>query len=333
MRTALSPALQLALVLSCLGCAPELARAEEAPQYRSLIASALDEYELGNYEEARSLFERAHASEPSARTLRGIGMAAYQARRYVVALGYLQAALADQRKPLTPPMRREVQSALDAAQGFIARYELQLDPSEASVAVDGEVVSASEGFLLLDPGEHELVVNADGYKTEVRHIKATSGRRGRIELRLTPSSSEASVATADSASAAPHTMRPQDEGKPSGVRVPLALKALTIGSLSLAVAGGVVGTVGGLKAVEEERALARVCPDKTCPSEKSGQLSDGKRWAAISTASLVVGGVGLAAGIVGIVLWVRHTRRSGETRRASLEPLLLARGLGVRGRF
>jgi hypothetical protein len=333
MRSAISPALHLALVLSFFAWAQGLAQAEEASLYRSVVASALDEYELGNYEEARSLFERAHALEPSARTLRGIGMAAYQARKYVIALGYLQAALTDQRKPLTPPMRREVQSALEAAQGFIARYELLLSPSNASAAVDGELVRLQDGLLLLDPGEHELVVSAGGYKTEVRRLNATSARQGRIEVQLTPVSGEVVAATSTSASPPPETTRPSSAGKSSGERVPLAIKALTIGSFSLALAGAVVATVGGLKAVAEERRLAQVCPDKMCPAERSGQLSEGKRWATASTASLAVGGVGLAAGIVGIVLWVRHTRRTGETPRSSLEPLFLARGIGLQGRF
>jgi outer membrane protein assembly factor BamD (BamD/ComL family) len=48
-----------------------------------LIGDAVAEYEAGHYQEARALFRQAHEKQPTARTLRGIGMASFELRDYV----------------------------------------------------------------------------------------------------------------------------------------------------------------------------------------------------------------------------------------------------------
>jgi hypothetical protein len=326
--------LPLAILLAVVGLYPSLLIAQDGPkQYRALIGSALEEYDLGNYEEALSLFERAHRIEPSARTLRGMGLASYQARKYVIALAYLEAALDDQRKPLTPQFRRDVETALEATRGFIVSFELVIAPANASVTVDGEPVHANSGrTLLLDPGEHEVVATAPGYKTDSRRIKATSGRPGRIELRLLSEQGQALVPPpADDGNEPPS--QPAAAGpKPA---VPTRIKVLTLTGLSFAVLGGALGAGAGIKTLSEENELAAQCPDKECGSEQSEQLESAKRWGTISTVSLAVGGAGLAAGLVGLVLWARHKKSGGDAPRASarLTPLLFMAGAGVQGRF
>jgi tetratricopeptide (TPR) repeat protein len=78
--------------------AASLARAQEASagsreDYKALIKQAVQEFEAANWPEAFALFKRAHDIEPNARTLRGIGIAAYEMRDYVQSIGYLQTAL------------------------------------------------------------------------------------------------------------------------------------------------------------------------------------------------------------------------------------------------
>jgi hypothetical protein len=329
----------LALVLAFLSGLRGVAQAEDGSQYRTVITSALDEYELGNYEEARSLFERAHAIEPSARTLRGMGMAAYQARKYVIAIGYLQASLVDQRKPLTTQFRREVQSALEAAQGFVVHFDLLLTPSEARVMLDGEPIEGHSRVLQLDPGEHEIVATAPGYKTDSRRIKASPGRRGRVELELSPEmpalagthAAEASEARATAPDVKPQAGATAPDVKP---RVPIGFRVLAGTGLSLALAGAVVGTVAGIKALNQEDKLHDACPDKTCDTDQATRLNDAKTWGTISTVTLAVGGAGLAAGVVGLVLWIQRTRTKQDLRsHARLTPIVLGSGLGVQGNF
>src|SRR5262245_2196729 len=116
-----------ALLLACLSLSlPHTAAAQarggssEDAEYRQVVEEALAEFNRGNWEEAAALFERAHRLNPSARTLRGMGLTAYEARRYVDATRHLSEALTETRRPLTPAQREEVTQTLDRARRFIA---------------------------------------------------------------------------------------------------------------------------------------------------------------------------------------------------------------------
>jgi hypothetical protein len=114
----------------------------------------------------------------------------------------------------------------------------------------------------------------------------------------------------------------------------VGIKALTITGFSLALVGGALGAGAGITALKEEDQLATKCPDKRCDSEYAGQLKSAKRWGTISTASLAVAGAGLVAGLVGVLLWVRHNRAEERARvSARLSPVLFASGVGLRGSF
>src|SRR5262245_20503032 len=80
---------------------PPAAAGPEAPadEYNMLIREGLAEYDARNWAEALVLFERAHAVQPNARTLRAIGNVAFEMRRYTKAIDALRASLSDGRKP------------------------------------------------------------------------------------------------------------------------------------------------------------------------------------------------------------------------------------------
>ncbi|HET6331831.1 MAG TPA: hypothetical protein VFG30_01395, partial [Polyangiales bacterium] len=74
--------------------APEAARAQnKGDGYSQVIQNAVVEFDAGNWAEARVLFEQAHTLRPSARTLRGMGMASFEIKEYVRAEKELNASL------------------------------------------------------------------------------------------------------------------------------------------------------------------------------------------------------------------------------------------------
>lgn len=95
-----------------------------------------------------SLFEQAHAILPSARTFRGMGLASYQARKYVPAVGYLRAALSDTRKPLTPRFRQEAEAALRSSLGFVATFALHVKPEGAALSVNANGLTRSPNAVV-----------------------------------------------------------------------------------------------------------------------------------------------------------------------------------------
>lgn len=156
-------------------------RASAGTGYRALVEEAIEEYRLGNWAEASALFARAHALQPNARTLRGLGMTAYSGRSYVEAIDYLQQALVHPRKPLDATQRREAEDLLDKARRYVAHVELELMPASAALRVDGhETKLGADGGLRLNPGEYELVASAEGYLEQRRRIRVAPG--GQLSL-------------------------------------------------------------------------------------------------------------------------------------------------------
>lgn len=169
-----------------VGACCSTARAQEdSPGYRGLIEQALAEYGAKNYEEANALFTRAHELAPSARTLRGMGMTSFELRRYVECVEQLEGALKSGVKPLDPTLRSETEALLARARGFIATLQVSLQPSRATLLIDGNEVRAREG-LKLPLGEHELEARLAGYLPSKRKLRILGGEALSVQLALSP---------------------------------------------------------------------------------------------------------------------------------------------------
>jgi hypothetical protein len=170
-----------------LGFAPlqiGLAEPASAASYEETIRHAVEEYSLGHWTEARFFFARAHALNPNARTLRGLGLTCYESRNYVEAIGYFNQALQSAEQPLTDKMRADIAQLLQQAQQFVTRVIVTLDPARAELEVDHVPRElAADGVVLLDPGEHELSASAEGHRPEQHTLNAEGGEL-RLELRL-----------------------------------------------------------------------------------------------------------------------------------------------------
>lgn len=147
------------------------ASATEPPEYRNTVREALSEYHAKNFPEARALFAEAHAQFPNARTLRGLGMTAFELRSYHESIAYLTEALASQVKPLDGSLRTETERLLARAERFVGKLSLTVVPPDAHVLLDGSPMARVDGApLVLEVGEHTLEFQADGYHTESRSL-------------------------------------------------------------------------------------------------------------------------------------------------------------------
>jgi tetratricopeptide (TPR) repeat protein len=154
--------------------------------YQAAISEALTEYELQHYEEARTLFAKAHALAPSARTWRGLGMAQFELRNYPACIAALQHALSDSTKPLEGTMRTEAEALLQRAREFVGHVVLTIRPSGANAAilVDGTAAVPGEEGLVLSVGERVIDVLADGYAPARRKLDVVGGQNETLLILL-----------------------------------------------------------------------------------------------------------------------------------------------------
>jgi hypothetical protein len=269
------------------------------PGYREAIEQALSEYDAHNYAEARAAFLRAHALYPNARTLRGLGMMEFELRNYVESISLLEQALASQVKPLDAALRAQTEATLVRAHGYVSSYDLQLNPAppDVRVLIDGVPVAYSPGTpLTLTVGEHELQVQADGYRDEQRSVSVKSGERAAlaIELRALQRAPAAAVAVAGN--------EPEHERGGASWLGP----ALAIGGGAIAIAGFAIGAVALGKAKHAD----------------TQDDADGARALALGADISI--GAGLATAAVGSYFWFLDRDERPPAAHARLQELRVA---------
>jgi tetratricopeptide (TPR) repeat protein len=291
--------------------APVAAQADpssQAQQYRSVIEEALQEFERGNWDEAAALFARAHAISPSARTLRGMGLAAFEARHYADAIEHISAALQDERRKLPPEQRSELQKTLARAQGFVGRLSLQVTPEQAEVQINGRSARPDrDGVVLVDPGVIEVSAAADAYVSASRRVEVGAGERLAFTLALQPTAADVSqpAALAPSAPAelsiapALAVTRPQpSDAGPSPV-VPVLKWTFGAAAAASLVAGGVFLIVQKSEASRFKRDCSSGNGGASC-DQLFDEVRSGGTW---YTASIVGFSLGAALAATSLVFF------------------------------
>jgi tetratricopeptide (TPR) repeat protein len=306
-----------------LACSPSLASAEEdsdakvEAEYQQLINDALSEYERGSWDESAALFQRAHGLRPSARTLRGLGLAVFEARQYPESIHYLSAALSDTRRPLTPKQREEVEATLNRARLFVGYLKTVVEPSEAHVVINGQEVQPGEGGeVITNLGWLDVEVRADGYDSQTRRLRMNAGEHQVFRARLTPygqaAPEEARPTIAEAPATAPNHVA---SVTPSETSAPSSDPANSYGTWKWVTAAGAVVALGvgaTMLVIQKSEAPAYTaqCVKSTIPAddcEQRKQRLGGVLWAG-SIAGLAVGG-GLA--VTSVVLFALD---AGATR-------------------
>lgn len=155
--------------------------------YDEAVDVALQEFQAGNFAEARSQFTKAHEIFPNARTLRALGKTEFELKNYRAANAYFERALASEVRSLTRQQRQEAERLQRTARGYLARYEISLQPSEAKLVLDGAPIAMpDDGTLVLEVGDHTLEALAKGYASERRTLHVVGGRTERLSFDLRP---------------------------------------------------------------------------------------------------------------------------------------------------
>lgn len=156
--------------------------------YRAAVDEAISEFAAHRFDEARTLFARAHALFPNARTLRGLGLVEFELRDYVTCVQHLDAALSSDVRPLQDELRAETESLRMRAAGFIGVLTLHSRPQAVRLLVDGEPAASPNQPLLLSLGTHTLELFANGYEPERRSLQIAGGEERTLVVDFSRSS-------------------------------------------------------------------------------------------------------------------------------------------------
>jgi hypothetical protein len=316
----LTAAAWLACALPTAAQAPEVPAPAEPAEYRSVVASAIAEFDAGRFAEARALFLRAHDLWPSARTLRTLGMTAFELRLYPRALVELQAALDDPRRPLADAERAQVQELLAQTRAFVGRYRLRLSPPELELSVDGAPRPRDDDAeLLLAVGAHELLARAPGHQ-ELRRTLVVEGREDEELLLSLPLLTN--LLPAETARGA---VRAAPEPASSAARGGSRLFTWIAGGTAVALAGTSLALwlISDAK-FDEQKTGCEAMPGKACERGTIETAGIKDTQTAHQVTAVLAGAVGAAA----VALF--FIEGDGEDApQVAIEPA----GLSARGRF
>ena len=188
----------------------------------------------------------------------------------------------------------------------------------AHLSIDGVAVpdAALGEPQKVDPGRHSVAARVgDG----------RAAREARGEAEVTEGQTVEITVTIPSTPAVPP---PPPPSPPSGDASPVLVRA----GFATAIAGGAVGLIAGVTALNKKGQLSGECPGNQCPTDTGGQqdLATAKTWANVSTVAFAVGGAGAIVGIIGLLT----ARGDGDRHeQASVSPWLGIGAAGVHGRF
>lgn len=143
-------------------------------------------FERGRYAEALAEFERAYELAPHPIVLYNIAGCHRELLHYRAAVAAYQRFLAEGASRVPADRLAAARSELDALYARTARVTVTLAPSlpGATLALDGEEISAGDMPLLLAPGEHRLTVKADGKRDADKIVRVASGDELSVAMEL-----------------------------------------------------------------------------------------------------------------------------------------------------
>lgn len=162
----------------------------------------------------------------------------------------------------------------------------------AIVTIDGQGVppKALGGPVEVNPGEHELVLRAEGREPTRQSVTIEEGTQSSIEL----AAGALSESGESSSGPGPSLPPAADEAEPSIV------PPIIVGGVGVALIG--VGAITGVMTLNDAAELKDRCPQNPCPPENESLGDEIETLSTISTVTFIVGGAAVAAGVLWLVL-------------------------------
>jgi hypothetical protein len=320
------------LALTATALSPARAHADSAAD--SAAAQALFEQakkllKEGKAAEACPKLEESQRLDPGSGTLINLARCYEQTDRIASAWNkYLEAAAA---AAAIGNLQREKEARARAAMLRPNVSELVIEVSPEAKAVsgieitrDGERVGPAQWGLPIpaDAGEHHLTASAPGRETW-RSVVLVKGPGGKFTVTvplLVAPGANAPVSAAPSALVAPTDSAPATtKAGGLGTQRTIALLAGGVG-----VAGVVVGSIFGLKSKSDHDEAEKYCSGSQCTDARGVSAGESAHSAGnVSTVAMIVGGVGLAAGVT---LWFTAPKASTAAALSVLPGSVQLRG-------
>jgi hypothetical protein len=306
--------------------------AENRATARALGQQGQDAYDAKDFKKAEDLFRRAEGLYHAPTLLLGLARTQAAGGKFVEAWeGYNRIIL--EGVTSTPAFAKALEDAKKEIGTIDARRSQVVitvsGPDAPHVTLD-EAPIKSEALgvaLFLNPGTHVVKVTADGFNPGLRSFTVGEGKTENVALTLEHGSGPATgpaTAGPSSGTATGQTSGTADMSSGSPNHVP-AFIGFGVGG-----AGLILGAVTGGLAIGKHSTLKGECPGGVCTTPTSqSDLSSYHTMGTLSTVGFIVGGVGVATGVM---LWV-FAPKSAAPATGWITPYVGPGNVGAVGRF
>ena len=201
-------------------------------------------------------------------------------------------------------------------------------PSEYTLRVDGTQVpqAALAAPRKLNPGKHEVAVEAGGFAGVTQSFSLKEGESRTVTLNLVADPN--ATAPASPAAPSPGPTGPDPSADSGGSGVPgLAWVGFGVGALGVGV-----GSVSGVLSLGKASSAKDVCDGNECPRAAKDDIDASKSLATVSNVGFAVGIVGIGVGIVALLTSGGGTSTAAQAS-PEVVPVVGLTGAGVAGRF
>jgi hypothetical protein len=330
---------------------------EQRAGARSLATEGASSFSDGRYKDAVDLFTKAESLMHAPPHLLYIARAHTKLGQFVKAREAYLRITKEQLAGNAPQAFRDAQSTahkeLNAINPKIGSLEIKVEGAEAakdlSVKVDGTAIAS---VLIgvpqpIDPGEHRIEASAAGFRAQPQTVRLGEGDKAStiLKLEVDPNAAPAVAPGAAAPGAQPGAAPPPGtavhdtsvsmdttSSGGSGMRIG-AYVAFGVGAVGLGL-----GTVFLLQASGKAADSDALCnlPNGACPLSKKGEIdkldSDAKSASTLSIVGFGVGGAGIAAGVV-MMLLAGKSESSTASAQTVVYPWVGIGSGGVAGRF
>jgi hypothetical protein len=225
-------------------------------------------------------------------------------------------------------------SEIGAIEGRRSRVTVNVTGADAPKVTIDDVpvrVEALGVVRFIDPGTHLVKAVADGYLPATQSMTIAEGGAQTVSLAL-QKDPNATTGAAPLNTPPPVAVAPL----PGGVEQPTGSSGSssvgkTLGFVALGVGGvGLIeGIITGVLAMGKHSTLTKDgCANGTCPTSADSDLSSYHTLGALSTTGFIVGGVGLAGGLVLVLTAPKSSPAPSPAAGLSVTPYI---GLGTAG--
>jgi hypothetical protein len=307
---------------------------------RKLAERGYELFQAGRYGEAITHFDKAEQLFHAPPHLLFIARSQAKLGKLLAARAAYDAIVAERLASYAPDAfvraQQEARIEVVALRTRLPTLELRIRgalPSSVEVQLDGATVPVARERqrIPVDPGKHTLVARSGAAPPLTRSVTVMESTSVPIEL-----SFEAAPSTAPVGAGAAGADEETDDGTPSSLVPPVV--AFVVGGLGLGV-----GAVTGAMSLSKVAEIEEHCPEdasgvKRCDPALEPDADTARTLGTVSTVSFVIGGVGVATGVILLVLRSQEQpptqpQVSRRAQAVTWAPVIGSRYLGVQGTF